>query len=80
MMKGLAFSHFLIPKEVPKLAIVDGGSEFNGVLIPMCDQLCIFYHVTPPDAHNAILCECFHRCLNKVQQCSRRSTMQEMGR
>jgi hypothetical protein len=35
----LAFSHFFIPNRLLKLAIVDGGSEFKGVLIAMCDQL-----------------------------------------
>ena len=68
MMARLAFSHFFIPNGLPKLVIIDGGSEFKGVLIAMCDQLGISYYVAPPEAHNSILCERFHRHLNKVQR------------
>jgi hypothetical protein len=68
MMARLAFSHSFTPNGLPKLVIIDGGSEFKGVLIEMCDQLSISYYVAPPEAHNSILCERFHRYLNKVQR------------
>ena len=68
MMARLAFSHFFVPNGLPKLVIIDGGSEFKGVLITMCDQIGIQYYVAAPEAHNAILCECFHRYLNKVEK------------
>ena len=68
MMARLAFSHFFVPNGLPKLVIIDGGSEFKGVLIAMCDQIGIQYYVAAPEAHNAILCECFHKYLNKVEK------------
>jgi hypothetical protein len=68
MMARLAFSHFFAPNGLPKLVIMDGGSEFKGVLITMCDQIGIQHCVAAPEAHNAILCECFHRCSNKVEK------------
>jgi hypothetical protein len=67
-MARLAFSHFLVPNGLPKLVITDGESEFKGALIAMCEQLGISHYVAAPEQHNAILSECFHRCLNKVQR------------
>jgi hypothetical protein len=51
---------FLMPNGLPKLVIIDGGSEFKSALIEMCDQIGISYYVVPPKAHNAILCKHFH--------------------
>ena len=34
----------------------------------MCDAMGISYYVAPPEAHNTVLCERFHRYLNKVQR------------
>ncbi len=68
MIARLAFSHFFVPNGLPKLVIVDGGSEMKGVLIAMCEQIGIPYYQAPPEAHNSILCERFHRYLNKVQK------------
>jgi hypothetical protein len=48
--------------------IVDGGSEMKGVLIAMCEQLGIPCHQAPPEAHESVLCERFHRCLNEAQK------------
>jgi hypothetical protein len=62
----LAFSHFFVPNGLPKLVIVDEGSEFKGVLVTVCETLGIQYYVAPPESHNAVLCERFHRYLNKV--------------
>ncbi len=64
----LAFSHFFVPNGLPKLVIVDGGSDMKGVLIAMCEQIGIPYYQVPPEAHNSILCERFHRYLNKVEK------------
>ena len=36
-MARLAFSHFFVPNGLPKMVIIDGGSDFKGVLIAMCD-------------------------------------------
>jgi hypothetical protein len=68
MVARLAFSHFFVPNGLPKLVIVDGGSEIKGVLIAMCEQIGIPYYQAPPEAHNSILCEIFHRYLNKVEK------------
>lgn len=69
MMARLAFSHFFIPIGLPKLVIVERGSEFKGgPLIAMCDQLGVPCCVAPPEARNAILCERFHQRPNKVQE------------
>jgi hypothetical protein len=66
-MARLAFSHFFVPNGLPKLVIIDGGSEFKGALVAMCEQLGISHYVAAPEQHNTILCECFHRYINKVQ-------------
>jgi hypothetical protein len=67
MMARLVFSHFYVPNILPKLVIIDRGSKFKGVLIAMHGQIGIQYYVAAPEAHNGILCKCFHRYLNKVE-------------
>jgi hypothetical protein len=67
-MARLAFSHFFAPNLLPKLAIIDGGSEFKGVLVTMCEGIGTLHYVASPEAHNSIFCERFHRCLNTVQR------------
>jgi hypothetical protein len=62
----LAFSHCFVPNGLPKLIIIDDGSEFKGVLRQACETLGIQYYVACPEAHNAVLAERFHRYLNKV--------------
>jgi hypothetical protein len=53
MIACLVFLHFFVPNRLPKLAIVDGGSERQGML---CYQ-------APPEAHiNSVLCKRFQRC------------------
>jgi hypothetical protein len=42
--------------------------EMKGVLTAMCKQLGIPCYQAPPEAHNSILCERFHRCLSKVEK------------
>ena len=66
-MASLAFSLSFVPNSLPKLVIIDNGSEFKGVMIAMCDQIGVSYY-PPPEAHNAILCERFYRYVNKVQR------------
>jgi hypothetical protein len=62
------FSHLCVPNGMPKLILIDQGSEFKGVLIRFCENLGVRYHVASPEDHNAILCERFHRYLNKVER------------
>jgi hypothetical protein len=68
MMARLAFSHFFVPNGLPKLVLIDEDSAFKGDLMTMCDILGVRYIVVAPEEHNAILCERFHRYLNKVQR------------
>jgi hypothetical protein len=62
----LVFSHFFIPNELLKVIVIDAGSEFKGMLIMMSEILGVQYYVAPPEDHNAISTERFHRYLNKV--------------
>ena len=62
------FSAFFIPNGLPRLVIIDAGSENKGPLISMCTNMGIAFHVVSPEDHNGILCERFHRYLNKVEK------------
>jgi hypothetical protein len=53
---------------MPKLILIDQGSEFKGVLIRFCETLGIRCYVASPEDHDAILCERYHRYLNKVER------------
>jgi hypothetical protein len=64
----LVFSHFFITNGLPKVIVIDSGGEFKGILITMCEILGVRYYVAPPEDHNAISTERFHRYLNKVQK------------
>jgi hypothetical protein len=68
MTARLAFSHFFVPNGLPKLVTADGGSKMKGALIAMCEQIGIPCYQALPEAHNLILCERFHRHLNKVKR------------
>ena len=63
-----AFQAFFIPRGLPKLVIVDAGSQFAGLVERMCGQLGIPFHTVTRENHRAILCERFHKFLNKVQR------------
>jgi hypothetical protein len=62
------FATFFVPNGLPKLVLIDAGSENKGELVSMCRTLGIKYHMVAPEQHNGILCERFHRYLNKVQR------------
>lgn len=63
-----AFASFFVPNGLPKLILVDAGSENKGMLLDMCRILKIKHHMVAPENHNGVLCERFHRYLNKVQR------------
>jgi hypothetical protein len=48
--------------------IIDQGSEFKGVLTGFCIELGIRFEVVSAEQHDRILCERFHRYLNKVMR------------
>ena len=70
----LAYSHFFIPNGIPKMILLDEDSAFKGTLIQMCAILGIRYRAVPPEAHNAVMIEGYHRFLNKVQRIHQANT------
>jgi predicted protein tyrosine phosphatase len=50
------------------MVLIDKDSLFKRDLIEVLEQLQVNYHVVAPEQHEAILCERFHRFLNKVQR------------
>lgn len=62
------FAHFFVPNGFPKKILINDGSEFKGELIKCLDFLGIPYEVITPEEHQGILCERFHRFLNKVEK------------
>ena len=53
---------------MPKLIIIDAGSEFAGMMIDVCAVLMVEFHAVSRGNHKAVLSERFHRYLNKVQK------------
>jgi hypothetical protein len=41
----MSFSHFFMPNGLPKLILINEGSEFKGVLAEMCETLGIQYYM-----------------------------------
>ena len=68
------FAHFFVPNGLPKLVLLDLGSENKGLVITMCGALGIRHHMVSPENHNGVLCERFHRYLNKVQRITAANT------
>jgi hypothetical protein len=62
------FASFIVPNGLPRMVLVDAGSEFKGELKQMLEVLGIQHIEVSPENHNGILCERFHRYLNKIQR------------
>lgn len=62
------FMNFFVPNGLPRMVMIDDGSAFKSVMVAMCEHLGIVYHVVARENHDAILCERFHRYLNKVER------------
>ena len=60
------FAQFFIPNGFPRKVLIDEGSEFKGKLVKLFEFLEIPFEVVSPEEHQGILCERFHRYLNKV--------------
>ena len=60
-------SRFCSVVGLPKLVLVDDGSEFKDLIIKTCSVLMMRWHPVTKGNHKAILSERFHRCLNKVE-------------
>ena len=67
-MTKAAFTSFFITHGLPKLVIIDSGSEFAGALQTLCGSIGLPHYTVSKENHKAILCERFHRYLNKVQK------------
>jgi Integrase zinc binding domain len=61
-------SQILLPNGLPKLVLLDADSLFKQDLIVLLDELGVGFHVVSAEQHEGILCERFHRYLNKVQR------------
>ena len=53
---------------LPRMIIIDAGSEFAGLLKQVCDQLLIKYYTVSKGNHKAIIVERVNRYLNKIQR------------
>lgn len=62
------FSAFFLTHGLPRLTIIDAGNEFAGALHAMCNSMGLPFYTVSRGNHKAILCERFHRYLNKVQR------------
>ena len=62
------FEQFVGTFGLPKMIVLDAGSEFAGTLAAMCKALEIEYYLVTKENHRAIAVERFHRYMNKVQK------------
>ena len=67
-MTRVAFTAFFITHGLPKLVIIDSGSEFAGAMQTLCGNIGLPNYTVSKENHKAIICERFHRYLNKVQR------------
>ena len=67
-MTRAAFTAFFIAHGLPKLVIIDSGSEFAGALKTLCQNIGLPHYTVSKGNHKAIICERFHRYLNKIQR------------
>ena len=67
-MTKAAFTAFFITHGLPRLVVIDSGSEFAGALQTLCGAIGIPHYTVSKGNHKAIICERFHRYLNKVQK------------
>ena len=67
-MTRAAFTAFFITHGLPRLVIIDSGSEFAGALQTLCGGIGIPNYTVSRGNHKAIICERFHRYLNKIQK------------
>jgi hypothetical protein len=61
-------SQILLPNGLPKMVLLDADSLFKQDLIVLLDELGVGFHVVSAEQHEGILCERFHRYLDKVQR------------
>src|SRR5210317_831761 len=67
-MARISFSQFFTIRGMPRLILIDDGSENKGDLLNLCNILKLDHHTVSPESHDGILNERFHRYLNKTQK------------
>jgi hypothetical protein len=68
IISAVMMSQIIMPNGLPKLVLLDDDSLFKLDLIALLDDMGIAYHVVSAEQHEGILCERFHRYMNKVQR------------
>lgn len=63
-----AFQYIFTPFGFPTLVMLDAASTHHREVVRFLEMLNVPYYMAPPQAHNAIMSERFHRYLNKVQK------------
>ena len=61
-------SQIVMPNRMPKLILLDDDSLFKQDLIRLLDDMGLPFHVVSAEQHEGILCERYHRYMNKVQR------------
>ena len=67
-MTRATFTAFFISHGLPKLVIIDSGSEFAGAVLTICQNIGLPTYTVSRGNHKAIICERFHKYMNKVQR------------
>ena len=63
----MVFTQFFAFTGLPKLIIVDRGSEFQGIMLEMCRTMALNYHTVSRGNHKVIMVERFNKYFNKVE-------------
>jgi hypothetical protein len=61
-------AQIVLPNGIPKMVLLDDDSLFKNDLVRLLDDMGLPFHVVSAEQHEGILCERFHRYLNKVQR------------
>ena len=61
-------AQIIMPNGLPKLILLDDDSLFKLDLISLLDDMGLPYHTVSAEQHEGILCERFHKYMNKVQR------------
>ena len=61
-------AQIVMPNGLPKLILLDEDSLFKQDLMVLLEDMSLPYHVVSAEQHEGILCERFHRYMNKAQR------------
>ena len=68
MLAQALMSQIILPNGLTKLVLLDDDSLFKQDLLTLLDEMGIPFHTVSAEQHEGILCERFHRYMNKVQR------------